>query len=231
MQRMSPRRSSTDTTTARPQKRAYDSSRRKRQAEQTRADVLLAAMQLFNERGWAETTLADVAETAGVAVETIYNNFRSKKQLARDAFEAALVGDAEPVSLAERDRFRQLGEGTRAERLQAAMDFLADSYERSAGVWRALGDAAAGDDELEAWMLDANHRQRLDTVRGLEMIFERPMTDPMVDVIWMLYGPETYWKLVRVLGRSRAELQATLTEATLRLLGEDLDGPRVRRRA
>ena len=49
------------------------------------------------------------------------------------------------------------------------------------------------------------------------MIFERPMTGPMVDVIWMLYGPETYWKLVRVLGLARAELQATLTEATLRL--------------
>ena len=225
------RNASTAASAAPPKKRSYDSSRRKRQAEQTRADVLLAAMQLFNERGWAETTLADVAEAAGVAVETIYSGFRSKKQLVRDAFEAALVGDAEAVPLAERDRFRRLGEGTRAERLQAAMDFLADSYERSAGVWRALGDAAAGDDELEAWMLEANHRQRLDTVRGLETIFERPMTGPMVDVIWMLYGPETYWKLVHVLGLSRAELQATLTEATLRLLGEPLDEPRARRRA
>jgi len=185
--------------------------------------VLTAAMELFNTRGWAETTLADVAEAAGVAVETIYNGFTSKKQLVRDAFEVAVVGDAEPVPLAERDRFQLLGEGTRAERLQSAMDFLADSYERSAGVWRALGDAAAGDDELEAWMLEANHRQRLDTVRGLERIFERPMAGPMIDVIWMLYGPETYWKLVRVLGLSRPEFQRTLTEATLRLLGEDVE--------
>lgn len=221
---------SANSTATRPKKRSYDSSRRKRQAEQTRAEVLVAAMQLFNERGWAETTLADVAEVAGVAVETIYKGFRSKKQLVREAFEVAVVGDAEPVPLVEREEFRRTGEGTRAERLQAAMDFLADSYERSAGVWRALGDAAAGDDELEAWMLEAGRRQREDTVRGLALVFERDVTGPMVDVIWMLFGPETYWKLVRVLGLSRAEFQATLTEATLRLVGEDVDEPRGRKR-
>src|SRR6478735_10983919 len=170
MQPMSPKKSANATATP-SKKRSYDSSRRQRQAEQTRGEVLVAAMELFNTRGWAETTLADVAEASGFAVETIYNGFTSKKQLVRDAFEVAVVGDAEPVPLAERDRFQLLGEGTRAERLQSAMDFLADSYERSAGVWRALGDAAAGDDELEAWMLEANHRQRLDTVRGLERIF------------------------------------------------------------
>src|SRR5690349_2995305 len=145
MQPMSPKKSAHSTAT-RPTKRSYDSSRRKRQAEQTRAEVLVAAMQLFNERGWAETTLADVAEAAGVAVETIYKGFRSKKQLLRDAMGTAVVGDAEPLSFVERDPFHRLGEGTRAERLQVGMDILADLHERSAGLWRALGDAAAGDE-------------------------------------------------------------------------------------
>ena len=106
--------------------------------------MLLAAMQLFNERGWAETTLADVAETAGVAVETIYNNFRSKKQLARDTFEAALVGDAEPVSLAERDRFRQHRRG-HARGTPAGGDGLPRATPTSGrpACRRALGDAAA----------------------------------------------------------------------------------------
>ena len=226
---MSPKKSANSTAT-RPKKRSYDSSRRKRQAEQTRAEVLVAAMQLFNERGWAETTLADVAVSAGVAVETIYKGFRSKKQLVRDAMEAAVVGDAEPLAFVERDPFRRLGEGTRAERLQVGMDILADLHERSAGLWRALGDAAAGDDALEAWMRDGEQNRKLDTVRSLERIFDRPITGPMIDIVWTLYGPESYWKLVHVAGLSRAEYQAMLTEATLRLLGESLDEPKPRGR-
>ena len=227
---MSPKKSSTAGTAPRPTKRAYDSTRRRRQAEQTRAEVLGAAIELFNERGWAETTLADVAAAAGVAVETIYSRFRSKKQLVRDAMDAAIVGDAEPLAFAEREPFLRLGEGTRAERLQAGMDILADVHGRSAGVWRALGEAAAGDAELEAWMREGDDRRRLDIVRSLERIFERSVTGPMVDVIWVLYGPETYWKLVHDAGYSRARYQATLSEATLRLLGEPVDEAKPRRR-
>jgi len=226
---MSPKKSAHATATP-SKKRSYDSSRRQRQAEQTRGEVLVAAMELFNARGWAETTLADVAEAAGVAVETIYKGFKSKKQLVRDAMEAAVVGDAEPLAFVERDPFRRLGEGTRAERLQVGMDILADLHERSAGLWRALGDAAAGDDALEAWMRDGEQNRKLDTVRSLERIFERPITGPMIDIVWTLYGPESYWKLVHVAGLSRAEYQAMLTEATLRLLGESLDEPKPRGR-
>jgi len=226
---MSPKKSAHATATP-SKKRSYDSSRRQRQAEQTRGEVLVAAMELFNARGWAETTLADVAEAAGVAVETIYKGFKSKKQLVRDAMEAAVVGDAEPLAFVERDPFRRLGEGTRAERLQVGMDILADLHERSAGLWRALGDAAAGDDALEAWMRDGEQNRKLDTVRSLERIFERPITGPMIDVVWTLYGPESYWKLVHVAGLSRAEYQAMLTEATLRLLGEPLDEAKPRGR-
>jgi len=226
---MSPKKSANATATP-SKKRSYDSSRRQRQAEQTRGEVLVAAMELFNARGWAETTLADVAEAAGVAVETIYKGFKSKKQLVRDAMEAAVVGDAEPLAFVERDPFRRLGEGTRAERLQVGMDILADLHERSAGLWRALGDAAAGDDALEAWMRDGEQNRKLDTVRSLERIFERPITGPMIDVVWTLYGPESYWKLVHVAGLSRAEYQAMLTEATLRLLGEPLDEAKPRGR-
>jgi AcrR family transcriptional regulator len=187
-------------------------------------------MELFNTRGWAETTLADVAEAAGVAVETIYNGFRSKKQLVRDAMEVAIVGDAEPVAFVEREPFLNLAEGTRAERLQAGMEIVADVHARSAGIWRALGEAAAGDEELEAWMREGDDRRRIDIVRSLERIFERPVSGPMVDVLWVLYGPETYWTLVHDAGLSRAEYMAALAEATLRLLGESIDEPRMRRR-
>jgi AcrR family transcriptional regulator len=209
------------TGAAAPAKRKYDSSRRKRQAEQTRAEVLMSAMELFNTRGWSGTTLADVAAAAGVAVETIYSGFGSKKALVRDAFDAAVVGDAERVPYVEREGYRLLGVGTLAARMRAAMDLIADTHERSAGVWRALADAADGDADLMAWVLDAERRRRLDLGRSLERVFERAMEGPLVDILWVLFGPESYRKLVHEAGLTRAQYQRGLAEATLRILGED----------
>jgi AcrR family transcriptional regulator len=204
------------------EKRAYNSTRRRRQAEQTRAEILMTALRLFDERGWAGTTLAAIAEEAGVAVETIYSGFGSKRALVRDAFDAAVVGDAEPVAFADRPEFHRLGVGTLAERVDAATEFLADTFARSAGVWRALLDAADGDDELTAWVHEADQRRRLDVRRSLERIFERELDDAMVDVLWVLYAPDTYRKLVFDRGFTRDRYRRVMRDATVRLVGVDL---------
>jgi AcrR family transcriptional regulator len=227
MQGMSPRTRTTTpakagTAKAAPAKRTYNSSRRKRQAAETRAEVLVTAARLFNESGWAGTTVATIAEEAGVAVETIYTGFGSKKALLRDAADTSVVGDADPIPFADRPEFRQFGEGATGDRIRAGMNVLADINERSAGVWRALQDAAEGDDAMTEWAKEAERRRRLDTRRSLERIFERSIEGPMVDALWVLYGPETYRTLVHDAGQSRLEYQRCIAEATLRILGEDL---------
>ena len=60
-------------------KREYDSSRRQRQAAQTRADILQAARRLFSERGYAATTIEAIAAEAEVAEATVYAGFGSKR--------------------------------------------------------------------------------------------------------------------------------------------------------
>ncbi len=59
-------------------KREYDSSRRRRQAAQTRADILAAARRLFTERGYAATTIEAIAADAEVSEATVYAGFGSK---------------------------------------------------------------------------------------------------------------------------------------------------------
>jgi hypothetical protein len=106
--------------------------------------------------------------------------------------------------------------------MRAGMDVLADTHARSAGLWGALRDAAEGDPELAAWLLDAEQRRRLDTGRSLELIFERSIDGPMLDALWLLYGPESYRKLVHEERQSRLEYQRCMAEATLRILGGDV---------
>lgn len=55
--------------------------REKRKA-QTRANLIHAAMQLFASNGYQDTTLEQVAEKAGLHVQTLYRHFRSKQELA-----------------------------------------------------------------------------------------------------------------------------------------------------
>jgi AcrR family transcriptional regulator len=203
------------------EKRTYDSTRRRRQAEETRAEILVTARRLFGERGWAGTTLAAIAEEAGVAVETIYSGFGSKRALVRDAFDAAVVGDAEPVPFADRPEFHRLGVGSRDERIDAATKFLADTFGRSAGVWRALLDAADGDEGLTTWVREADQRRRLDVRRSLERIFDRELDDTVVDVLWVLYSPDAYRRLVSERGYTRDRYREAMRDATLRLVGPD----------
>jgi len=52
---------------------------RERQAELSRSEILLSARRLFAERGFARTSVRDIAQAAGVSTQTVYNSFGSKQ--------------------------------------------------------------------------------------------------------------------------------------------------------
>jgi AcrR family transcriptional regulator len=68
-------------------RRAYHSPLRAAQAEQTRRRVLEAASELFQQHGYAGTTVAEVADAAGVSPETIYLSLGGKRGLLEGVME------------------------------------------------------------------------------------------------------------------------------------------------
>ena len=84
-------------------KRSYDASRRKELAKASRQRVLAAARRRFLTDGYVATTIAGIAEEAGVSVKTVNKVFGSKAGLLKALFDVAIVGDDEPVPLASRD--------------------------------------------------------------------------------------------------------------------------------
>ena len=82
--------------------RTYHSPTRDESARQTRRRIVGAARELFVSRGYAGTTIDAVAEAAGVSRRTVFLSVGSKAELLKTAWDWAVVGDDEPVPMAER---------------------------------------------------------------------------------------------------------------------------------
>ena len=179
--------------------------------------MLRAASRLFSDTGWAGTTLAAIADQAGVSVETIYNGFGSKKALLREAMGVAVVGDTEPISYVERPEFKALGEGSLAERTARGIATVSVIHERSAGIWQAIVEAASSDPDIDAWRREMEDNRRTDVRRSLELIFGHEIDEAVITMLWVLYSPEVYRKLVGDEGLSRDAYEALLIDASRRL--------------
>src|SRR5512133_2706351 len=73
---------------------------RERKKLQTREALTRAALELFVERGYGETTLAEIAESAGVSTRTIFAYFAGKEDILFSSLQTML--DALAQALAER---------------------------------------------------------------------------------------------------------------------------------
>ena len=70
-------------------------SRRDR-AKATQGRIVKAAYRLFCAQGYAGTTMAQIAEAAGVAVQSVYFTFHTKATLLSRAYDFAVMGEEEP---------------------------------------------------------------------------------------------------------------------------------------
>lgn len=193
--------------------RTYVSSLRARQAEQTRAEILAAAVRLFAANGWAKTTLAAVAEEAGVAVETVYKGFGAKKNLLQAAMDVAIVGDIEAVPLLDREAFVRLAGEPPGRRLRDGAALVAAIFAGPVTrVWAAMKEAAAGDPEVARWCSEHEERRRQTTARWLEPIYRRTFDDRTTDVLWALGSLEGFTKLTTERGWSAEQWGDWLVE-------------------
>jgi AcrR family transcriptional regulator len=199
-------------------RRRYVSPRRAESATQTREAVLGAARELFGIRGFAATGMRDVAEAAGVAVETIYSNFGSKTELLSAAMDVAVVGDARPVPLNDRPEYAALGRGPLRERAQAAARLLVEIHERTAALGRALREGAAADEELATRVAELEQRRRVNVADALTLVAGRAVSDTAADGIWAVTSMEVYALLIQHAGWSPDRYEQWMAETIEQLL-------------
>lgn len=206
-------------------KRRYDSSRRHEQARQNRRAILDAAGKLFVTPGYAATPLTAVAAEAGVAVQTVYAVFGSKRQLLSDLVDTTVAGDDEPVALPDRPfvaEIRALGD-PRA-KLARYAQHLVQTHERQTDVMIALAGAATADpDAAEIWQKQVDDRRKGMSIFGAELLATgllRPEhdADSVADILWLAMDFRNYDWLVRRRGWSAERFERWYVETVLAAL-------------
>ncbi|MGA4992361.1 TetR/AcrR family transcriptional regulator [Nonomuraea bangladeshensis] len=141
------------------ERRPYDSIRRTAQALQTRAEIADAARRLFVSRGWAATTVRDVAREAGVSAPTVYAVYGNKNGLTQALADAADLSGDPAWQLAE----LEAAAGDPRRQLAAMAAFDRRLYERAGDVIMLLREAGRAEPELAAVYRDG--RRKADQTR------------------------------------------------------------------
>jgi len=203
-------------------KRRYQSERRREQARQTRDRVLEAAAALFAERGYDATSVAAIAESAGVADETVYSHFGNKRTLLGELMQAAVRG-GDPRPVPEQDAPRALATSRdRREQLHLFADDVSQRLQRAAPLVAVVAAAARSEPELA----DLYGRLHADRLRNLRILVDAlgangPLALPAaeaVETVWALTSPELHQLLTDVRGWSRARYVRWLESSLAALL-------------
>ncbi len=119
-------------------------------AEQTQRVVIEAAARLFLDRGYHDTSVAEVAAEAGVAVQTIYNSIGSKRDLLSGVLDFAAAGERAPVPVPRFMREQAEHERDPHRVIDQLVEFWREALPRTAPVFGVIREAAAVDTEAGA---------------------------------------------------------------------------------
>lgn len=203
--------------------RRYDSRVRDEAARSTRRRAVLAARELFLTRGYAATTVKEIAAAAGVSEQTVYGRIGGKAAILKAVYDTVLAGDDEPVPMAERPEFRRMRDAPDARSLLVAYAEVATQLNvRLRPVLELVHGARAVEPDLDALARTGAHERRIGTTMFARNFVERGFARPdldveaVVDLVWVLNSPEVYLLQVRENGRGDEEYRRWLA-ATLEL--------------
>jgi AcrR family transcriptional regulator len=193
---------------------------RAEKAQANRQRMRAAAQTLFASRGYSATSMQAIADEAGMAVQTLYFTFGTKRALLSELLDVAVAGDDEPVPTLERPRvLAAIDNPDPVVQLHELAGIAREIYERVAPVLQVVAHAAPGDPEIhELWM--TNNAQRavvmerfITALAGKTPLRDGLDTATAIDVALALQSPELYQFLTVRRGWSPARWEQWTADA------------------
>jgi AcrR family transcriptional regulator len=207
--------------------RSYRSDLRQQQAEQTRTRIVAAAAELFAAEGYARTTLAKIADAAGVSALTVQGH-GPKAALLIAAVEYAAVGVSGEENILNLDAGRKLlAVHDREEALDSAIAFTMGVHERNAHLVSAVIAGASSDPELDRYLtgllasINLQIRRILEVYRDRKWVRSDVPFEELVETAAVLGSVDTYLRITHRDGWSVAAYRTWLR----RMLAETVFHP------
>ncbi|MEN0086575.1 MAG: TetR family transcriptional regulator [Leifsonia sp.] len=208
--------------------RPYRSTLRQEHAQQTRRRILEAAASVFSARGYASASLADIAASAGVSVESVKVH-GPKRALLLAAFELTFGGEAGESSLTERPEIAAIASLDDPDRMLAELvPFIAAANARTSGLWATFTAAARDDSEVGAVLVALLGRRHADYTAMVALLGQRGVSSiarldeggrrELADALSFVMSPEGHQQLVGESGWSDERYASWLLEAVRTLI-------------
>lgn len=206
-------------------KRRYSSARRQAQAAETREQIVAAAGKLFAELGYAGTTIEDIARAAGIAVQTVYAAFGTKRAILTRLVELAVVGDDRAAPILERPEPQMVRRETDQRRqLQLFAHGIGQIMARMSPIFELMHIAAKTEPEIADFLQKLlNERlQNLTQFAGW-VAANGPLRDGLGveaagETIWTLTSAEVYRLLTVERGWPRDQYEQWVSNTLITLL-------------
>ena len=185
----------------------YTSALRAEQAAQTRSRVLAAAAERFAADGFARTTLAKLAEAAGVSVETVQAQGPKRSLLTAAVHQLSFGGPEQDFFSAPQARATREA-ASPADFCRHGADLVAGFNAQTFRLWRAFASAAADDPAVDRDLNELSNLIRGQCQQIVAVLAERGWlrddvgVDELGDSLWVLVGSENYDRITTRLGWS-----------------------------
>jgi AcrR family transcriptional regulator len=203
--------------------RRYSSAVRDEQAARTRSRILDAASELFLERGYALTTMKDIADGAGVARDTVHAVFGNKARVLTALIDVRLVPDGSVANVTQRaDAQAVKDEVDQRKQIELFATFISRVSPQLRPVFEILRTASAVEPEMASVFEEMDRFRLVNMQTYAKWIAARgPLrvsTKRAGEIIWTLASPDVARMLCDELGWTQAQHARWLADTLIRTL-------------
>ena len=205
--------------------RKYSSAVRDEQAARTRTRILDAASELFLERGYARTTMKDIADLAGVARDTVHAVFGGKAGVLTALIDLRLVPDGSVPNITQRLDAQAIRDEVDQRRQIELFATFITGLTGIRPIFEILRTASAVEPEMQS-VFETQNRFRLKNMQTYAKWIARrgPLrvsTKRAGEIIWTLASPDVGRMFCDELGWTQAQHARWLSDTLIRTLLPD----------
>jgi AcrR family transcriptional regulator len=151
---------------------------RSQKGVRTRARLLEAAKEVFEEDGFLEARISDIAERAGLSHGSFYHYFDSKEEVFREVAESVEEQLSAPLEGVILDG---ASHAPPQERIRKALRLHLESYRREARIMGVIEQMARYDKQVNAARMERQHKYSLQVASSIRDLQQHGLADPGLD--------------------------------------------------